>query len=217
MYVGPSWAARSFDTPNGQETEYTNLARELSLDVIDLSKLGSCNSYMTQRIQDYQKPIDGIIWIYCEPILDLRRDRDLDDFLQDENCWQTRQKVNADTLDSISSLGIPVALIGGHSDIEDCNHKNITLVHASWQKFLANIAKVDEIQGWGADIAHREIIQRNVKRPAAALVDRIVDTMAVWNRMELYGVFCYCHPTRKGTELFAKEISSTIKFWINNL
>ena len=46
LYVGPSWAARSYDTPDASESDYTSLYKELSLqnlNIINMSQAGASN------------------------------------------------------------------------------------------------------------------------------------------------------------------------------
>lgn len=218
LYVGSSWANRSFDTPDGSESDHTNLAKELQLDIVDLSECAASNAWLAEKIRRYDKPFDAIIWIYAEPIRDKQWSPQLmESYLKNENFWKERRKFNADTLIDISSFGKPVALIGGHSDIEECDHDNITVIHHSWQNFLSKFAKIDEMQGWGAEVLHREIMLEKVNNPSVAVVDKISETFYHWHRMELNGVFNWCHPNKKGTKLFANEISSSINSWIKNL
>lgn len=220
LYVGPSWAFRSYDTATGTELEYTNLALELNLNVVNLSKPAADNSSCLRQVSSYTEPYDGIIWIYCEPITEIINN-DIEQgkrFVESDNFWQIRKELNQHTLKKINHLNKPVALVGAHSDIEDCNYDNITVIHNSWQQFLAKAVGIPPLNGWGAEIAHRMIVKNYPKvKPTRELVIATSDTLKFWNKLEMKGVFNSVHPNRKGTEMFAKEISTNVQSFINNL
>ena len=99
LYVGPSWAARSFDTPEGSELEYTNLAQELNIAVDNRSKSALSNLAILNQIlsTDYKELYKGIIWVYSEPIGDLTSLQSYTtqlnhitpiSFIESENFWE---------------------------------------------------------------------------------------------------------------------------------
>jgi hypothetical protein len=220
LYVGPSWANRSYDTPMGEETDYTNLYKELNLDVDDLTKLGATNDFFLRMLDknshsNYNLPYSGIIWVYCEPISDIQDQKSL---IESEDFWQIRSKKNKDTLQRINDIGVPIALIGAHSDIVDCDFSNITVIHPSWQKFLADYSNTKLNHGWGCEVGHRLLLGEFPKAKASKnIVNYISDTWGVWCKLDLNRVFCWCHPNKLGTELFAKEIKNNVQSWYNNL
>lgn len=216
-YVGPSWANRSYDTPMGEESNYTNIALELKLRVEDLTHFGASNQFFIDYFTDVRtKKYDGIIWVYSEPIIETKN---VKEFLESDDCWNIRRAINQNLLQQMNNLGIPIALIGAHSDIVDCNDsKSITIIHPSWQKFLANYAGVKLEHGWGCEIAHRMYMVDNpTAKLSKNLVNYVSDTWKVWCELDLNGVFCWCHPNRKGNELFAEKISEPLQYWIRNV
>ena len=228
LYLGPSWAARSFDTPEGSESDYTNLSIELNIDVDNRAKLGLSNlSIINQIPSNYEELYKGIIWVYAEPIGDLTNLKQYTSnlnsitptsFIESENFWEMRKDINKYILNEMSNINCPIGLIGGHSDVEDCTHSNITVIHPSWQKFLADTMNVKLDHGWGAEVAHRYILTENKDvTPSYNLIDKVSDTFSAWHKLELHRVFNWCHPNRKGNELFAKEIKNSIQSFINNL
>lgn len=220
LYVGPSWANRSYDTPMGDETDYTNIYRELKLDVVDLSLKCSSNLNFLERLDknkagNYKQKYKGIIWVYCEPLLDVINKQVC---LESENFWNLRSECNQYILNQINNLDVPVAIIGAHSDIVDCNYSNITVIHPSWQKFLADYCNFNLTHGWGCEVGHRFIVEEFPDaKPSKSAVDYISDTWASWCKLDLNRVFCWCHPNRLGTELFANEIKSNLLSWVKNL
>jgi len=220
LYVGPSWAHRSYDTSMGVESAYTNLYRELKLDVVDLSKPGTSNWYFLNKFDQnstdhYKEDYSGIIWVYPEPMLDII---DIKSSIESEDFWEIRSEHNRQQLQEINNIGVPVAIIGAHSDIVDCDYSNITVIHPSWQKFLAEYSNTTLEHGWGCEVAHRHILEESLDiKPSQNVVDHVSDTWAVWCKLDLNRVFCWCHPNRLGTELFANEIKSNLFAWKNNL
>ena len=216
LYVGPSWAVQNFEKLD-IENESTSLLQELKLSATNLASLGSSNWENLLQIQA-QKNYDGVVWIYCEPILDIETFKvsDISSFLQSEKFWQMRSQVNQITLEKINNLGCPVALIGAHSDIVDNNYNNLYTIHHSWQKFLCEKINLNITQGWGAEIAHRWFMRRNIK-PSYQLVDKITEVFAAWKQLEQQGLFWEVHPNRLGNEIFAKHIKQKLNNWIDQL
>jgi hypothetical protein len=192
LYIGPSWAARSFDTPEGSELEYTTLAQELNITVDNRSKSALSNHAIINCVlpTNYKELYKGIIWVYAEPIGDLSslhcyttnlNHITPETFIKSENFWEMRKEINRYTLTEMSKIECPIGLIGAHSDIEDCNYNNITVIHPSWQKFLAQHTNVALEDGWGAEVAHRYIMTeyKNIT-PSRNIVNKISDTFSAW-------------------------------------
>jgi hypothetical protein len=229
LYVGPSWAYRSFDSPEGSELEYTNLVQELNISVDNLSKSALSNLEIINQVipKNYKDLYKGIIFVYSEPIGDLTSLQHYTTnlnhitpatFIESENFWEMRKEINRYVLTEMSQIECPIGLIGAHSDVEDCNYNNITVIHPSWQKFLAQYTSVTLEDGWGAEVAHRYIMTEYKDiTPSRNIVNKISDTFSAWHKMELNRVFNWCHPNKKGNELFAKEIANSVQSFINNL
>jgi hypothetical protein len=219
LYVGSSWASRSFDTPDGSEKDYTNLASELNLPVVNLSKLGISNMEILDIIKNYKKEYDAVIWVFTEPLTDPTWDATkMKDFFESENFWEMRLELMQNSFKYIASIGCPVALISGSSDIINCNHDNITVIHTSWQKFLAKSVNVDLQHGWGVDTAHRMLMMdaQDIV-PSMAVLDLVSDTFKSWHQLELKRVFNWCHPNKNGNKLFATEIAQSLNAWIDKI
>lgn len=217
LYVGSSCAHRSYDTAEGSESDYTSMLKELELTAVDLSQPGLSNIECLDRINQYKDHYDAILWFYCEVIYDCLHENK-QNLIESENFWALRNDLNQKILHMINRLGCPVGLIGGHSDVVDCNQTNITVIHPSWQKFLANQVGVDLEHGWGAEIAHRYAMYEFKKsKPSKAMIDLTSDTLRAWTQMEMSGVWFGVHPNKNGNELYAKEIKNNVESFINNL
>ena len=215
VYVGPSWAVQNFDRIQPQK--YTNLKTLLSLQTTDLSHLGSSNWENLLRIKQ-EKKYQGIIWIYCEPLMDIETFgiSTINDLLKSENFWELRRECNRVMLNKMNELGCPVAVIGAHSDIVDNDYNNLYTVHHSWQNFLGNQINLNIEEGWGAEVAHRWFLRRNIK-PSHNLVDKISTTFKFWKQLEAQDLFYEVHPTYKGNELFAEAIKEKVYNFIDQL
>ena len=221
IYIGPSWAVRSFNTPDDTDTEITSIDRELELDSINLAKSGHSNRMLLQRLQSYleknpQAKGSPIIWFYSEPFTDAwwYENCSPEILVQSNNWTDIRSSTNNKILKEIANLDHPIALIGAHSDIVDCYHSNITVLHPSWQKFLAGTCNVKLDLGWGAEVAHRIIISNLYIKPSHDIVDVITDTFKSWHKLEMNHLFQICHPNILGNQLFAKEIKDPLFNWL---
>jgi len=227
LYVGSSWAVRSFDRPYENPPgpadvagrDYVNLASELGLDVVNLSKFNYTNTSCYDAITRYTEPYDAVVWVYCDPFKDLATDQDhaRQEFFESDNFWDIRNNINDYTMKLISSLDCPVALIGGPSDVANANYSNLTVIHPSWQRFLAEHCDVELTVGWDADAAHAEIKRLTKIKPSRRLVELITDTLDAWKKLEQKNVFSYVHPNSLGTKLFASHIKPGLNTWLDNL
>ena len=227
LYIGSSWAVRSFDKdyenpPKATDVvgqDYTNLAYELGLDVVDLSQFNLSNLSCLNLIRQYNQDYDAVVWVYCEPIKDIEYNQysTIEEFLTKDNFWQLRTHTNTVILEQLSMLGKPIALIGGASDVDYVNHPNLTVIHPSWQKFLAQHAGLNLEHGWSADVAHHDITRFPKIKPSAGLVDLISNTFDVWDKLATNNLFAKTHPNTAATKLFASHIKPGLNTWLDNL
>ena len=101
IYIGPSWAERSFNTPDDTDTEITSIAKELDLDIVNLAQGGYSNRMLLQKLQSYleknpQFKGSPIIWFYSEPFMDAWWYENCDGptFLQSQDWMQIRSSTN---------------------------------------------------------------------------------------------------------------------------
>ena len=224
LYVGPSWTVKSWDLTETNQS-ITNLNKLLNLKGIDLSECGASNLSCLDKIHNYQQHYDAIFWVYCEPILDAERLKisRKSELIQTENFWELRIDANQQILDRISKLNIPVAIVGSHSDIFNCDYDNIFVIDRSWQRYLDSIINQnyhdDEKlkDGWGAEILHNYIHEYPEITPSKFIVDKISKTFFNWSLLMKHGLWFDTHPTRLGNELFAKEINPKVQRWLDSL
>ena len=215
--MGGSWAVRSFS--NNFEPELdpgpadTNLIRELNLPVINLARFKLSNLQCLDIVKDY-KNCHGIVWIYSDPMKDVD---DLQTFIMSNNFWQIRESVNQQILSDMDNFNIPIALIGGPSDVNNCDYKNISVIHPSWQKFLANLINIEFNQGWDAPYIHYKMLTYKNIQPSKQIVDALSENFENFKQLEHAGLIKGVHPTRLANELFAKEIKNSIAKWFDNL
>ena len=232
IYAGSSFAKTSFaPEPNAP---VTNLQKELGLIAIDVSKCAIGNIEILSRVQEQivlgkklNKPVQGIVWVYAEPLVEIELAGELamKDFLTQAELtnYKAYTELNHTILDLINSIGIPVALIGGHADIDQKIHRgNITVLHPSWQRYLIDSIGYDYVDGWeertgwGADIVHRWMQLLDVN-PSPDLARRISETFFVWSLIEKQNLWWETHPSYEGTQIFASKINSNFFDWIEKI
>lgn len=240
VYVGNSWAAQSFDplapgeSPNlGMiSTRVTNLAKEWEIPHQNISRAGTSNLNRIDAFynQNIRKPV---IWIYGEPTLDLTIITKLTnkEFIQRADWKDIWNECNQHCLSAIDSLGVPVLLIGGHSDIVNCKYNNITIGYPSWQKWIASkaglfvdtnkisINKNSEFSidlCWGAEVIHRFMHQSPNIKPSSDLIDSCWNMLFFWKKLIEAELFYQVHPNYRCTELFAEYLKPTVEKFLQD-
>jgi len=241
LYLGPSWAVQSFESVYGiDDPAKTNLAQELGLtNYTSLAKYAKSNLDQLKEAQAFmQQHPDRAPFRIVFVIGNSLRDGPLDSGMTEVE-WAKTFLVSNDPIDIIisleqafykrlTSLGIPVALIGAHTDVSCESHDNITVIHPSWQNFLGEQSGLNKFHGWAAEIAHRWLQGVYIpevglpakfelgRNPSSAVVDELHKIMRFWKILERRKLFFGTHPTILGNQLFAKEIAEPFKQWIDN-
>tara|TARA_R110000868_G_scaffold342790_1_gene603685 strand:+ start:61 stop:804 length:744 start_codon:yes stop_codon:yes gene_type:complete len=242
LYLGPSWAVQSFESTQGiDDPVKTNLAQELGLtNYTSLALYASSNLDQFKEAQLFiQQHTELSPFRIVFVIGNSLRDGPLDSGMTEVE-WAKTFLVSNDPLDivmsleqefykKLNSLGIPVALIGAHTDVSCESHDNITVIHPSWQNFLGQQSGLNKFYGWAAEIAHRWLQGVYIpkygppanfelsRKPSPAVVSEIYKMIFyIWKPMEEHKLFCGSHPTILGNQLFAKEIAKPFKQWIDN-
>ena len=240
MYTGPSWGNCSFDAPEVEKfSPPTSLAKEWNIPCKDLTMSGYSVLYLIER---KIKPANSrlpIVWVYSEPILDLTTitGMSFEEFIASPDWFDIRQQCNQHCLEQINSLGNPVLLIGGHSDIENCdttNLTNITIAAPSWQKWIAESAGMTVQDGtvyvkmsdggsfnlehcWGAEVAHKFIHEHQNIDPDPTLLDAVWDIYYFWQELENRGWFYEVHPNKKSNIKFAKFLKPVVDNFLSTI
>jgi len=223
VYTGPSWAASSYPI----NANSTNLATEWGLEYVNYARPGSTILNCIDAVNASTSL--PIVWVYHEPVGCLTEATGLTkkQLIQRSDWKDVWEDCNQYCLKKIASLNRPVLLIGGHSDIVNCNHSNITIGAESWQKFLANAAgmsmenqsvhvKMDDggdfkVQhGWGAEVIHRFMHEHPDITPSTEITNAVWDIFFFWKELEKANLFYDVHPNKQGNELFANFLKPTI-------
>ena len=237
IYTGPSWAARSYDQPGTPESKNpTNLAKEWQIQFFDLSVPGSTVLSRIHAIDKLDNKTLPIVWVYNEPIGDLNKITGLTvkELIQQADWQDIWKECNQYCLKAINDLNRPILLIGGHSDIVDCNdYNNITVGYHSWQKWLAvkaglkvdkNIVHVKMNDGgnfsfnhcWGAEVVHKFMHEHPKIIPSSNIVNAMWDIFFFWKELEKSNLFYEVHPNRYANVEFAKFLLPTIKKFLQD-
>jgi hypothetical protein len=243
LYLGPSWAVQSFESPRGiDDFIKTNLAQELGLDNYTfLAAYANSNFDQLQQAQEFMQqhadlaPFRAVFLsansledghkIYNTSQIDFVKS-----FLTSNDPIDLVKELEHKFYQQLNSLNIPVALIGAHTDVTCKSNDNVTVIHASWQNFLAQQCGLNSFYGWAADIGHRWLHGIVIpeygepehfelgKNPSAAVVDEIYTVFNHnWNVLQTHKLFVSSHPTILGNQLFAKEIADSFQKWIDNV
>lgn len=209
IYAGSSWAASSFPVNESS----TNLANEWGLPHINTFRLGS---RLLDTINSIKKITTRhpVVWVYHDPIIDFETITGLPnrEFFQRSDYDSLREDCNQYCLKEINSLGVPVLLIGGASDVVNCDFPNITIGHPSWQKWLISQANLNTTleHCWSAEIVHLEICKYPALKPCPGIVDEIYEHFRVWKQLEQKDLFYEVHPNKRANQEFAKFLFPTI-------
>lgn len=229
-YSGPSWAASSYPVENNA----TNLARLWDLPNVNYSRPASTVLDCLKMI--ISGPRIPVVWIYHEPFGCLTEATGLSkqQLIQRSDWRDVWEECNQFCLKQIADLNRPILLIGGHSDIVNCNHSNIVVGNASWQKFLANQAgmsiennavrvKMDDGSDftvdhcWGAEIIHRFMHENPEINPSVEITNSVWDIFFFWQELEKAGLFYQVHPNRQGNELFAEFLKPIVNNFLQEI
>jgi hypothetical protein len=243
LYLGPSWAVQSFESPGGEHDPVkTNLAQELELkDYTSLALYASNNFDQLALAQEFiqQHPELApfrIVFVSANSlshgyeIFNMSQVEFAKMFLTSNDPLDLVQSLEQKFYQQLVKLNVPVALIGAHTDVIWQSHDNITVIHPSWQNFLAEQCGLDSFYGWAADVGHRWLQGINVPKkgppehfdlgtkPSSAVVDEIHKILfKTWMKIEKHQLFKGVHPNILGNQLFAKEIANSFNQWIDNV
>jgi hypothetical protein len=224
VYTGPSWAAYSYPV----NTDSTNLAKEWGLPHINRAMPASTVLTCINAVKSTPTSLP-LVWVYNDPLGCLTEATGLtkSQLIQRSDWKDIWEECNQFCLKQIDSLNRPVLLIGGHSDVVNCEYSNITVGMSSWQKFLAKLANMTiedqtihvkmEDGGdftvqhcWGADVIHRFMHENPDINPSVEITNATWDIFFFWKELEKSNLFYDVHPNKRGNELFASFIKSTI-------
>lgn len=225
VYAGSSWAMTSFPMNN----HATNLAKQWAVPCIDATR-GATSVLDSVALVKKFKQSKPIVWVYNDPLYDLQAVTGIDhtEFLTRSDWQDIWHECNQHCLNAISGLGVPVLLIGGTSDIVNCNYTNITVGHSSWQKYLASQAGMPVNDGtvtvslldgtvfsvdlcWGAENLHKCMYDNPNIDPDPNLVSSIWDIFYFWQQLQAMNLFHDVHPNFQANQLFADFLLPTVE------
>jgi hypothetical protein len=243
LYLGASWAEQSYESVNGRNDPVkTNLARELEL--VNYTSLAAQrgNSSLTQVefAQEFmhQHPELApfrIVFVTANTlddghnIFNISRVDFARKFLTTEDPIGLTQHLEELFYQKLNALNVPVALIGASIDVTCKNHDNITVIHPSWQNFLAQKCNcnIPSFYGWNAGIADRwlhGVTIPDVGPPerfelgssvSPVLINELKNIKSYWKIMRKHKLLVGGHPNILGNQLFAQEIKQSVNNWID--
>lgn len=239
LYTGPSWAWSSYPL---EDPGRTNLAKEWRIPYHDLSKPGQNILKCVDQVKKHHQHSDSklpVIWILGEPMLNHNEVLGITMAeLVNRSDWQAlREEILQQCFRAMNDLGVPILLVGGHSDVGDCDYSNIQIAHPSWQRWLGEQLGIEKIPNpcWGHEIPHLELVQRSTLRsnaltklipdffnsyrakPSHEIVNSMHRMGKYWGELEAGGLFSECHVNAEGNQRFAEFLKPTVKNFLNNI
>ena len=216
LYTGPSWGELSYEPMEGFDVypNYTNLALEWNIPCYNVAKRANNNYQCIDSVKSLNKDLP-VVWVMCEPLVAILHDTPAQhEYLQCKDHLAFRQELLQQQLRAINELGLPIGIIGAHSDIRQRDiacFGNLSIVHPSWQNFLATSVNVQTRNyNWGYEIAHVMFRVFQDIRPTDQLVMDMYDGLDFWKKLEKEKVFCDVHPNKQGNIKFAEHIKQSV-------
>lgn len=220
IYTGPSWGELSYEYMEDFDVwpNYTNLALEWNIPCYNVARRANNNYQCIDSVQELNKDLP-VVWVMCEPLVAILHNVPLQhEYLQSKNHLAFRQDLLHDQLSAMNNIGVPIGIIGAHSDIrhEDItNFGNLSIIHPSWQNFLAKQVGVESRDyNWGYEIAHVMFRVFPEVKPNDQLVMDMFDGLDFWKQLEKEKVFCDVHPNKQGNIKFAELIKQSVADFI---
>ena len=240
LYLGSSWALQSFESIYGLDDPIkTNLAQELGLiNYTSFAESSETNQDQLQKAQEFmhQHPEMApfrIIFLTANSLDDAHKIHGITEidfaksFLTSDDPMHMIKLLEQHFCQQLTALDVPVALIGASTDITFQSHDNVTVIHPSWQNFLAQHCGLNSFYGWPANIGRRwaqktiipklgPIVHFDLEMPlSTATANEIHKIKVLWRVMQKHKLLVGGHPTILGNQLFAQEIKQSVNNWID--
>lgn len=220
IYIGNSWAARSWDPPGTPKDENpTNLMTQWQLPAINLSQSATPILTLLKKIKSHPSK-HPVVWIWGEPVSDLENITGMSfrDYLLREDWQDIRQECVDYCFREIDKLGVPILILGAHSDVRDPKLSNIKIGIDSWQKWSLGRCGIDDDlkEHWGVERIHMHIHINKDVDPVPTMVDNIYAVLGKWRLMQDLGWFYDVHPNFYSNEKFAAYTKPIVKTFLEN-
>lgn len=216
IYTGPSWGELSYEPMQDFDVwpNYTNLALEWDIPCYNVAKRANNNYQCIDSVRALNKDLP-VVWIMCEPLVAILNDGPRQhEYLQSKDHLAFRQELLQQQLCAMNDLGLPIGIVGAHSDIRHSDitgFNNLSIIHPSWQNFLARQTTVPSRNyNWGYEIAHVMFRVFPEVKPSDQLVMDMYDGLDFWRLLEKEKMFYVAHPNKSGTIQFAEHIKQQI-------
>lgn len=221
IYTGPSWGELSYEPMEGFDVypNYTNLSLEWNLPCYNVAKRANNNYQCIDSVQALNKDLP-VVWVMCEPLVEILHNGPAQqEYLQSKNHLAFRQDLLHEQLTAMNNLGLPIGIVGAHSDIRQQDidsFSNLSIIHPSWQNFLADYSGVESRNyNWGYEIAHVMFrVFPDVKHDSQLIMD-MYDGLEFWQQLENKKMFCDVHPNKLGNIKFAEHTKQSVIDFIN--
>lgn len=220
IYTGPSWGELSYEPMQDFDVwpNYTSLALEWNIPCHNIAKRANNNYQCIDSVKALNKDLP-VVWVMCEPLVAILHNVPAQhEYLQCNDHLSFRQDLLQQQLSAMNNIGLPIGIVGAHSDIRQQdvdNFSNLSIIHPSWQNFLASTASVESRNyNWGYEIAHVMFRVFPEVKPTDQLVMDMYDGLDFWKKLEREKVFCDVHPNKLGNIQFAEHIKQRVADFI---
>ena len=241
LYLGSSWALQSFESIYGfDDPVKTNLAQELELtNYTSFAESSETNQDQLQKAQNFMRQYPDlapfrILFVTASSLDDAHEIFGTTEigfaklFLTSNDPMNMIKSLEQHFYQQLLALDVPVALIGGATDITFNSHDNITVIHPSWQNFLAQHCGLNSFYGWPANTGRRWLQKTIIHKhgplvnfdletpPSSITINEIHKIKIYWRILQKHKLLIGGHPTILGNQLFAREIKQSVNNWIDN-
>jgi hypothetical protein len=227
FFIGDSWASKAFNEHNHEEREPNaddvRLSDLWSLDYNYKSLGGKGNLDCMDHVISMNLPPElPIVWIYTEPGRDYARvynDQNPHGWLTRDDYFDIRPKLEKQILIKIKNhIPNPIALIGGLSDVDVdlADSLGYTVIHPSWQQWIATQIGVELKQGWGAPDLLWRMHTDNVAQPSKTSTYECLDWLKFYKSAESADYMFMYHPTLRANREFGEYLRPQITEWITD-
>jgi|TARA_B110000495_G_scaffold194022_1_gene199898 hypothetical protein len=215
IYAGPSWAMKSYDSPD-TDASPTNLLKLWKLEdsAIDLSEEGAFFSMQYERLINLNSDLP-VVYITCEPLVETEL---FDHMHTEEDVMKYRNNIHKNHTNMLRYIKNPVAIIGAHTDASSnmASNSNNRIIDLSWQNFLRKEINLPSMYNWGADVFHTHWSENGYQLKDKSMIDQMHLQFQSWDALQEEGLMYGPHPTQKGNELYAEYTYDKVQEFLND-
>jgi len=220
IYIGPSWAERSYDNNLELDTNPTSIFKCWNLPLVNVSQGGAGNLNCFMKLYEIKKqsPNIRVVYFLCETMTNMVNTQlypiSIKHLIANKNWFNKRLEMLRYEMELLNSLEIQIGIIGAHSDIRDVDVQGLSNLEIIDHSYQNNIAKQvgaplrDYCMGF--EVIHRAIHMNKEIDPSEEIINYHDEGMTWWEQLDRSGWFFHVHPNRKAVEWYADYIKPKV-------